>query len=135
MKRRSLLSLLVGLVVLSCSDPSSPATDVTGIWRLQTVNGKALPFILTEPGVDKLELMAEEITLTAPGRVTMSTTFRITDHGNVSSESDPDTGTYTANGSTVSFRFDSDGSTPIGIITGNTMSLDDIGLTFVYRRD
>jgi hypothetical protein len=106
-----------------------------GTWRLQTVNGLPLPFTLPEEGVDKLELTAETITLIASGRVSMVTTFRVTDGGNVSAESVPDAGTYAVTGSTVTFMFDSDGSTPTATVNGDTMTLDDIGLTFVYRRD
>ena len=65
----------------------------------------------------------------------MITTFRITDGGVVSTESVPDSGSYTVNGSTVSFTFPSDGSTPLATIDGDTMTLGDIGLTFVYRRE
>jgi len=133
--RRSLLSLLISLVVLSCGDATSPSRGLVGTWRLQTVNGLPLPFTLPEEGVDKLELTAETITLIASGRVSMVTTFRVTDGGNVSAESVPDAGTYAVNGSTVTFMFDSDGSTPTATVNGDTMTLDDIGLTFVYRRD
>jgi hypothetical protein len=135
MIRRSFLLLLISLVALSCSDSTSPDRGVVGTWRLQTVDGKSLPFTLVEPGVDKLEVTAETITLLASGRVTMVTTFRITDGGSVSSESVPDAGTYTVVGSTVTFTFDSDGSTPTATVNGDTMTLGDIGLTFVYLRD
>jgi hypothetical protein len=108
---------------------------VVGTWRLQTVNGLQLPFTLEGAGADKVDLTAEAITLVAPSRVTMVTTFRVTEGGNVSSESVPDAGTYAVNGSTVTFKFDSDGSTPTATVNGDTMTLGDIGLTFVYRRD
>jgi len=96
----------------------------------------ALPFILEGSGANKVELMAEAITLGASGRFTMVTTFRSTQGGNVLPlESVPDAGTYAINGSTVNFKFDSDGSTPSATVNGDTMSLDDIGLTFVYHRE
>lgn len=143
MMRRSLLSLIISLVVLSCGEPNGPGLGkqddpslaMVGTWRLQTVNGQALPFTLPPEDVDKLELTGETITLIAPGRVTMVTTFRVTDGRDLSSESVPDAGTYTVDGSTVSFKFDSDGSTPKATVNGDIMTLDDIGLTFVYRRD
>ncbi len=65
----------------------------------------------------------------------MVTTFRVTEGSNVFPESIPDGGTYTVNGSTLTFRYDSDGSSDIATVTGDTMTLDDIGLTFVYRRE
>ncbi|HMA19689.1 MAG TPA: lipocalin family protein [Gemmatimonadaceae bacterium] len=133
--RRSFLYVLGSLVVLACGEATAPERPELGTWRLQTVDGKSLPFTLDEPDVDKYELTGETITLAASGRVTMITSLRVTDAGNVSSESVPDAGTFTVNGSTVTFRFDSDGSTPTATVTGDIMTLGDIGLTFVYRRD
>ena len=135
MLRRSLLSLLISLAVLSCGDATGPNSKAVGTWRLQTVNGLSLPFTLEGDGANKLELTAETLTLIASGKVTMVTAFRVTDGGNVSTESIPDAGTYIINGSTVSFTFPSDGSTPTATVSSNTMTLDDIGLTFVYRRE
>jgi hypothetical protein len=67
--------------------------------------------------------------------MTMITSFRVTDGGTVFSESIPGPGTYSVTGSTVSLMFVEDGSTLMASVSGDTMSLDDIGLTFVYRRD
>ena len=133
--RRSFLYVLISLAVVSCGESTAPQRPELGTWRLQTVDGKSLPFTLDEPDVDKYELTGETITLAASGRVTMITSLRVTDGGNVSTESVPDAGTFTVNGSTLTFRFDSDGSTPTATVTGDTMTLGDIGLTFVYRRD
>ncbi len=135
MLRRNLQTLLVSLLLLACSDAAGPVRGVEGTWRLQTVNGLALPFTLPESGVDKLELTGEVITLVAPRSLSIVTTFRVTDGSDVFPESVPDGGTYAVNGSTITFTWDSDGSTSTATVSGNTMSLQDIGLTFVYRRD
>ena len=65
----------------------------------------------------------------------MVTTFFVTDPPNFFTETVPDEGTFVVNGSTITFTFPSDGSTPSATVSGNTMTLEDIGLTFVYRRD
>lgn len=135
MLRRALLSLIVSLLIVSCSDASGPGGGVAGTWRLEKVNGSALPFTLPDEPVDKLELTGEVITLVPPRTLTIVTTFRVTDGSNVYSESIPDGGTYSVNGSTVTLTWDSDGTTDTATVNGNTMTLDDIGLTFVYRRD
>ena len=85
--------------------------------------------------VDRLELTGESMTLLASGRFTMVTTFRVTDGSNIFPESIPDAGTYAVSGSTVTFTFDSDGSTAAATINRNGMTLHDIGLTFIYRRE
>ena len=133
--KSALPALLVSFVVLSCSDGTGPSRGVVGTWRLQTVDGQPLPFTLPEEGVVKFDLTGETMTLVASGRMTMVTEFRVTDGGNVFAESVPDAGSYSVNGSKVAFKFDSDGSTPTATVNGDTMTLDDIGLTFVYRRD
>ena len=135
MLRRSLLLLLTSIFVLACSDATGADRDLVGNWRLQTVDGLQLPFTLTQSEVDRLELTGEEMTLLASGRFTMVTTFRVTDGNNVFAESIPDAGTYAVDGSTVTFTFDSDGSTASATVDGNAMTLNDIGLTFIYRRE
>ena len=135
MLRRTVPFLLVCSVLLACSDATSPNQGVVGTWRLQTVNGLALPFTLAQSGVDKEELTGEVMTLMAPGSLTIVTMFRYTEGSNVFAESVPDEGTWTVDGSTVTLTWDSDGSTSTATVSGNTMTLEDIGLTFVYRRD
>ena len=134
MLRRSLLSLLLSVVVLSCDDATGP-DDFLGIWRLETVSGQPLPFILEQDGSRKVELTGETVTLLASGRQTMVTSFRVTENGNVFTESIPAPGSYTINGSTLLLMFDNDEDEYTAIVNGNTMTIDDIGLTFVYRRD
>ncbi len=135
MLRRALLSLLASSLFLACSDAVGPSERVAGTWRLQTVDGQALPFTLSETGTFKEELTGEVITLLAPGSLTIVTEFRYTDGGTVFAESVPDGGTYAVDGSTVTMTWASDGSTSTATVSGDTMTLHDIGLTFVYRRD
>jgi hypothetical protein len=135
MLRRILQSLLVSSLLVACSDATGPVRGVEGTWRLHTVDGQALPFILPEEAVDKLELMSEVITMVAPGSLTIVTTFRVTDGSDVFLDSDPDGGTYVVNGSTVTITWASDGSTSTATVSGDTMTFQDIDHTWVYRRD
>ena len=134
MLRRSLLSLLLSAIVLSCDNATGP-DDLLGTWRVETVSGQSLPFILEQNGTRKVELTGETVTLLASGRQTMVTSFRVTENGNVFTESIPAPGNYTVNGSTLLLTFDNDDDEYTAIVNGNTMSIDDIGLTFVYRRE
>lgn len=135
MLRRTLLSVLVSVAALSCGDSTSPANTLIGTWRLQTVSGQPIPYILELDGTRKVELTGETVTLLATGRQTMVTSFRVTENGNVFTESIPAPGNYTINGSTLTLTFDSDTDIYTAIVNGDTMTIDDIGLTFVYRRD
>jgi hypothetical protein len=134
MLRRSLLGLLVCLTVVACRDSTSPVS-LAGTWNLQTVSGQPLPYTLEDDGVTKIELTGESVTLLASGRQTMVTSFRVTDGGNVFLESIPAPGSYTVNGSTLLLTFDNDEATYTATVNGDTMTIEDIGLTFVYRRD
>ena len=134
MLRRSLLSLLLSVVVLSCDDATGP-DDLLGTWRLQSVSGQSLPFILEQDGTRKVELTGETVTLLASGRQTMVTSFRVTEGGSVFTESIPAAGNYTADGPALLLTFDNDEDTYTALVNGNTMTIDDIGLTFLYRRD
>jgi hypothetical protein len=134
MLRRSLLSLLVSVVVLSCHDATGP-DDLLGTWRLESVSGQPLPYILEQDVTRKVELTGETVTLLASGRQTMETFFRVTEGGTVFTESIPASGDYTVNGSTVLLTFDTDEDEYTAVVNGDTMTIDDIGLRFVYRRD
>jgi hypothetical protein len=136
MLRRSLLSVLISLAVLSCGDSTTdPTNKLVGTWRLQTVSGQPIPYVLEQDATRKVELTGETVTLLASGRQTMVTSFRVTDRGIVSTESVPAPGSYTVNGSTLTLSFDADEDIYTAIVNGDTMTIDDIGLTFVYRRD
>ena len=134
MLRRSLLSLLLSAIVVSCDNATGP-DDFLGTWRLETVSGQPLPFILEQDGTRKVELTGETVTLLASGRQTMVTSFRVTENGNVFTESIPAPGNYVVNGLTLLLTFDNDEDAYTAIVNGDTMSIDDIGLTFVYRRE
>jgi len=134
MLRRSLLLLLVSVVVLSCDDGTGPG-DLLGTWRLEAVSGQSLPYILEQDGTRKVELTGETVTLLASGRQTMVTSFRVTEGGHVFTESIPAPGNYTVDGSTLLLTFDNDEDEYTATVKGDTMTIDDIGLTFVYRRD
>jgi hypothetical protein len=135
MLRRSLLSVVVSFVVLSCGDSTAPTNPLIGTWRLQTVSGQPIPYILEQDAGRKVELTGETVTLLASGRQTMVTSFRVTESGKVTLEDVPAPGSYTVNQSTLTLRFDTDSDIYTAIVNGDTMTIDDIGLTFLYRRD
>ena len=134
MLRRSLLFLFMSVAVLSCDDATGP-DNLLGTWNLQSVSGQSLPYVLEQDANRKVELTGESVTLLASGRQTMVTSFRVTDGGVVTTESIPASGNYTVNGSTLLLTFDNDTDTYTATVKDNTMTIEDIGLTFVYRRE
>ena len=129
-------------LLLACSghNPAAPLSptgpeDLLDTWRLQAVSGQSLPYTLEQAGTRKVELTGETVTLFASGRQTMLTSFRVTEGGNVSTETISAPGNYTVDGSTLLLTFDNDEDEYTAIVKDDTMTIDDIGLTFVYRRN
>ena len=137
MLRRSLLFLLMSVVLASCTDSNNtgPEDNLLGTWRLETVSGQGLPYFLEQNGAQKVDLTGETVTLLASGRQTMVTYFRTTEGSNVTTESVPASGNYTVNGNKLLLTFDNDTDKYTATINGDLMTIEDIGLVFVYRRE
>ena len=131
------LSLAVTALAACGGDSSTTAptqASIAGTWNLQTVNGAALPFIAAQTGSNKAEITGDVLTVTNSGSFTEITSERITTNGQVSNQSFADAGTYVLNGTAVSFRFNSDGSTGTGTISGNTLTVAEDGFSYVYKK-
>jgi len=124
----------VVLLAIACGDSTSPSASVAGTWTLQTVNGAPLPFVIAQVGADKIELTSDVITANSNGSFTQMTTVKTTESGQVTTESIPDAGTYTQNGTAVTFTFNSDGSSGTGTLNGNTVTVASQGFSLVYTR-
>jgi len=133
---RFLACLLLVAAAACRSDGPTDHTPVSlaGTWRLQTVNGNGLPFVLPQTVVDKMEVISDELTVAASGTFTRVTQIRVTESGQVSTDPVEDAGSYTLNGTAVTFTFASDGSTGTGSLSGNSLSVAAGGLAFVYRK-
>lgn len=115
--------------------PTEPTqVSVAGTWSLQTINGTRLPYVVAQTGADKLEVTSDVLSVSGTGSFTQTTTVRLTQNGQVSTQSVADAGSYTLNGSAASFRFNSDGSTGTASISGNTMTVATDGFAYVYTR-
>ena len=137
---RRVLAVLVALALIACGGDSttSPTASIGGTWSLRTVNGAPLPYVVLASGTDKEEIVSDVFTLTANGvsggAFTQLTTLRFTQNGQVTSQSIPDAGNYTLNGSAVTIQFNSDGSTVTGSWSGNTITITQDGFAGVYQR-
>jgi hypothetical protein len=131
------IACLLLIVAAACGSdsPTQPtATSVAGTWSLQTINGTALPYVVAQTGADKVELTSDVLTVVPSGSFTEITTLRVTQNGQVSTQSVPDAGSYTLNGTAVSFTFNSDGSSGTGSISGNTLTVTSDGIALVYKK-
>ena len=135
---RRLVSLALVLAVAGCgSDSSTTPTNssVAGTWTLQSVNGSPLPFTLSASPA-KIELLSDVVVATSNGTWTSTQQTRTTiGTGTPTTSTATDGGTYTLSGNNVSILSSSAGSTAqAGTINGNTLTLSQSGLTFIFQK-
>ncbi len=120
------VSLLTG-----CGDATG-SEAIASDFTLQTINGQNLPFVLAQVVVDNVEITAGSVRLNSDNTFSTSLTVATTEGGATASETTTVTGTYTLNGTTLAFTSEED--TFSGSITGNTLTISDEGVTFVYQK-
>ena len=123
------VSLLTG-----CGDATGPEA-IAGNYTLRSINGQDLPFIIVQVLADKIEVTAGSVRINSDNTFSSSLTLAITETegGTTTSETGTTTGTYTLNGTAITFT--SEGETSTGSITGNTLTIIwDEGLTLVYQK-
>ena len=135
--------ILAGGLLTACGDGGGDGGDATGpggtsifgTYTLETINGSSLPFVVFQVGNDKVEITAGSVQLNSDNTYSVSVTFRLTEAGTVTTETDTGAGTFTATGSTIQFSDAGDGSGPFtGSISGNTLTIIDDGDTFVFGK-
>ena len=135
--RRILVSVFTAATVLlsACGSDSTTAptpTSIAGTWNLTTVNGAALPFVL-QAANPKIEILSDQIVILSNGSFTQSTQARATSGTTITTQTIPDGGTYTLNGTAATFTF-TDGGSETATVSGNTMTIAETGLSLVYNK-
>jgi hypothetical protein len=128
---------MLALALCACGgdSPTEPTqASIAGTWELSTVNGSPLPYTVASFGADKVEIISEAVTFTANGTFSALSNTRTTESGQVTTESDTDTGTYTLNGTAITLTFASDATTATGTISGNTITAAESGFSFVFKK-
>jgi len=134
--RRILVSVFTAATVLlsACGSDSTTAptpTSIAGTWNLTTVNGAALPFVLQAS--PKIEILSDQIVILANGTFTQSTQARLTNGTTITTQTIPDGGTYSLNGTAATFVF-SDGSSGTATVSGSTLTIADARISLVYLK-
>lgn len=136
MRRILVMTFAFATVLLAgCGSDASTAptqASIAGVWNLSTINGSPLPFVL-QASAPKIEIMSDQLVVSANGTFTESTVARVTDGATVSTTTIPDAGTYTLNGTAATFTF-SDGSSGTGTLSGNTFTVASGGFSQVYKK-
>lgn len=131
---RRILIALSAVSLLACGDSSGPAaSSAVGTWNLVTINGSPLPFTAVNQGLYKLEILSDVLIASADGTFTGTSTFRETDNGAVTTTVQPNSGTWTQTNNSVTINL-SDGTTNTVTISGDVITLSEIGFVSVYHR-
>ena len=137
MKLKLALALLVAPLMIACGDddPAGPSADtVAGTYRLQTVNGAALPFVfINQPGL-RVEVISDEYVLNANGTFTTTITLRETEDTVVTTSSDSYSGQWQVDGSNINLSSAEVGNERASFTNGNTLTFALTGVTLVYRK-
>jgi hypothetical protein len=142
---RALSYVLAAVVLIGCgsdkvtnTEDQGPAT-VSGVFVLQSVNQKALPysFTTTDPYGDvTFTLMSDRITLKQDGTFAEETLVTATQGGQTAGPVTlPSNGTFVYTPSTRAISLLASGGARIsGTVLNDTMTLKDEGDTFVFQR-
>jgi hypothetical protein len=133
------LVIRLSLVVLVCCLPACGGNNTTtgattaaevGTYALVSLNGRALPTSIPE-GSTQIEVISGTLTLGSGGTVRTSTTYRSSPGATpVTNEV---SGTYTMQGSTLSFSYTNGGRTT-ATLNGNTLQMVNEGVVWLYQR-
>lgn len=135
MRTRNLIAGVFAMIAMAAcggNDGINEPETIAGKYVLKTVNNQPMPFVVFEEPGYKLEVTYSDYVLSNNGTFTNNVTWRETDQGVVTTEQDASSGTYTANGSTLSF-VSPDGDPFQGTLAGNklTVTVSEDGLTVV----
>ncbi len=139
--RRLLVTAVLALATVLGACGSDSVTNpvvqssMAGRWSLVSMNGVGLPVIIAQVGEDNFQIVSDVITADSTGKFTELTMIQSLVNGQVAMDTIPDGGTWTVSGTSVAITFNSDGSTAIGSIVGNTLGLQDgAGDTMMYTK-
>lgn len=136
--RKNLLALAAAALVtgsIACSDISGlGVNDVAGSYELRTFNGFTLPTVSYQDQFQQHQLLGETFTIYTDGSYTDDYTIRIFSNGGTTTQNFRDTGTWFQNNNAIQFRDDASGDVFNGSITGNTLTVSQLGDVYVYQR-
>ena len=125
-----------GLVLAACGgdhDPVSPEQTIAGAYTLRTIDGAALPVTVNLEDAT-FTVTRATLSLKADRTYSQSITATVTLAGTTVTQTLPDAGTYTVNGTTVSFVSASDGSSGTAAYANGTLTVSQEGTVLVYQR-
>ena len=123
--------LTAGLLLSACKQETKVAAgvDPTGVYALVSVNGNAVPASVSHDGT-ALQVRSGSFTFKADGTCSTKTVFVPPSGTEATREV---SATYTKEGSKLTMQWQGAGMTT-GTIEGNTFTMDNEGMVFVYTK-
>lgn len=131
--RKLALCLLLATACTREAVTTPPTATVAGHWDLHSIAGQHLPLMIMKTVSASSDLVSDVVTLESGGTYAEVMRIRNTTNGVSIVEQYDATGTYVVQGSAVTLRTP-DGVVTTGTFEGNTISLDEGGHLFVYKR-
>ena len=133
---RSLITVVALALLVACKGSDSTTAPVTavGSWNLSTINGSPMPFLVIGSGTNKSEVTGGNLTVSSGGSFTSTIAIRNTINGTVTTQAQADAGTYTTNGTAITFKLNSDGSLNTGSFTSNSLTISASGFSYIFTR-
>lgn len=136
--RKHLLALTVAALAagsIACSDVTGLGNgDISGSYELRTFNGFTLPTVSFQNQFEQDQLLGETFTIYTDGTYTDDYTLRIISNTGTTTQNFRDTGTYSQNNTAIQFQDASTGNVFTGSISGNTLTVTQLGDVYVYQR-
>ena len=133
---KKLLLALASLTLACTYDSLTTPTQslLTGKWNLTSVNGTALPYLVSQLGGKKAEVIADTLTMGESNTFSEVTVVRTTQNSDVTTQRITDAGSYQFNSAAITFHFGSNNSIGSGTVTGKTMTVITSGVSFSYKK-
>ena len=125
------LGLAIVLCLAGCAKqkPALPSDEPAGAYVLVSVNGNQVPTDVDHDGVT-LKVLSGNFTINGDGTCRSKTVFVVPSGTETEREVNA---TYTQDGPTLTMKWEGAGTT-VGTVAGNTFTMDNEGMVFVYRK-
>lgn len=129
--------LIIGFALLSaaaCGSTSPADINVVGTYKLKTINGAPVPFVVVNNATAKLEFLDDQIILTQSGKYQQIGHSRTTEGGQVTTATITASGTYTRTANEIVLRDGIDNTATPGNILENALYVTHFGLAAAYEK-
>jgi hypothetical protein len=142
---RAALAMVIGALA-ACGDAGLTAPDAAasedlgpGTFRLVTINGRTLPYVMMETPAQRVEIAGGELVVQSGGRFAQVLTFGETTTAGYAQRSSSVTGRYVLDGNRILFRVSTGeefmGNRLSGTFFDYTVQGNSGPLVFLFRRD